>query len=170
MRRVPSWIWSLVGASMTALMLAAIIYFSKNEVWISVVFTTATFCIAIKSFFDYKKGQTRTLADSIGRNTALIMGYALLSILSGKAPAFHSESVPPRTAKVLVLLIPRKFRENLLGDLEEEFNEIFVPQYGLKAAKRLYWWHATYALLEFVLAGCGKMNSGTEVSPDFVIL
>jgi hypothetical protein len=45
----------------------------------------------------------------------------------------------PSTARFLLLLIPRKYRENLVGDLEEEFATIVFPQYGPRRAQLWYW-------------------------------
>lgn len=47
---------------------------------------------------------------------------------------------PPRTAKFLLLMVPKRDREYLIGDLEEEFQTILLPEYGLRAARLWYWW------------------------------
>lgn len=57
---------------------------------------------------------------------------------------------PPKSAKFLLLMIPKKMRENLVGDLEEEFHDIMVPEFGLKAAQRWYRWQVAYTLLAFI--------------------
>jgi hypothetical protein len=45
----------------------------------------------------------------------------------------------PSSARLLLLLIPRKVRENLVGDLEEEFLTRVLPNYGLTLARKWYW-------------------------------
>lgn len=37
---------------------------------------------------------------------------------------------PPRSAQFALLLIPKRNREHLIGDLEEEYRTIVLPQYG----------------------------------------
>jgi hypothetical protein len=45
----------------------------------------------------------------------------------------------PHVGQYLLLLLPKKFRENLVGDLEEEYRTIVLPQYGPPKAKLWYW-------------------------------
>lgn len=52
----------------------------------------------------------------------------------------------PAAAKFLLLLIPKKNREGLLGDLEEEYHTIVLPEYGLWAARRWYWWQVCISI------------------------
>jgi hypothetical protein len=48
---------------------------------------------------------------------------------------------PPSSAKfLLLLLIPRHNREHLVGDLEEEFATVVLPEYGERRARFWYWW------------------------------
>jgi hypothetical protein len=47
---------------------------------------------------------------------------------------------PPRWARFIALMIPRQHREHLLGDLEEEFYTVLVPEFGNFTAKLWYWW------------------------------
>jgi hypothetical protein len=53
---------------------------------------------------------------------------------------------PPRQAIFLLLLLPKKNREHLIGDLEEEFRTIVFPRYGRSLAIVWYWWHVTITL------------------------
>lgn len=57
----------------------------------------------------------------------------------------------PRRAQYLLLLVPHKNREFILGDLEEEFRTILLPQYGLRKAQAYYWWHTFGSLAPFIL-------------------
>ena len=45
----------------------------------------------------------------------------------------------PRTARFLLLLTPKSYREGLVGDLEEEFHTIVLPRYGGRLAQLWYW-------------------------------
>lgn len=65
---------------------------------------------------------------------------------------------PPRTAKFLLLLIPKKNREGILGDLEEEYRTILLPEYGLRLARFYYWWHSLLTGASFLLAGLQSLS------------
>jgi hypothetical protein len=47
---------------------------------------------------------------------------------------------PPGSAKFLLLLMPKKDRGSLLGDLEEEYRTYVLPEYGPAKARWWYWW------------------------------
>ena len=63
-----------------------------------------------------------------------------------------STASPPKTARFLLLLIPRRHRENLVGDLEEEFATILVPSYGFTKARFWYWWQVAMSICPLVWA------------------
>jgi hypothetical protein len=50
-------------------------------------------------------------------------------------PAFR----PPAGAQYLLLLLPKKYREGLLGDLEEEYRTVVLPRHGQIMAQFYYW-------------------------------
>jgi len=52
----------------------------------------------------------------------------------GAAPA------PPKSAKFILLLLPKQNREHLIGDLEEEYSTVVLPEYGERKAQFWYWW------------------------------
>jgi hypothetical protein len=56
----------------------------------------------------------------------------------------------PSSARLLLLLIPRKVRENLVGDLEEEFLTKVLPNYGLTLARKWYWQQVITSLCPIV--------------------
>ena len=56
----------------------------------------------------------------------------------------------PSSARLLLLLIPRKVRENLVGDLEEEFLTRVLPNYGLTLARKWYWQQVITSLCPIV--------------------
>lgn len=69
---------------------------------------------------------------------------------SGRA---HQESThPPRSAKFLLLLIPRPNREHLIGDLEEEYAQIVLPEFGPRKARLWYWWQVLASLTPLLWA------------------
>jgi hypothetical protein len=75
-------------------------------------------------------------------------GFAILSSLRFRPRRLYAVSAaqePPRAARFLMLLIPPRNREGMMGDLEEEFRAILLPQYGLRLAQFYYWWHAIIA-------------------------
>lgn len=62
-------------------------------------------------------------------------------IHSGKLP-----DSPPAGAKFILLLIPKRNREHLIGDLEEEYRTILVPEYGVRKARTWYWWQVAISI------------------------
>jgi hypothetical protein len=60
---------------------------------------------------------------------------------SGKLP-----SSPPAAAKFILLLIPKRHREHLIGDLEEEYTMMLLPEYGVKRARLWYWWQVAISV------------------------
>jgi hypothetical protein len=58
----------------------------------------------------------------------------------------QAEGAPPRSAKLILLLIPIRDREHLAGDLEEEYREIVLPQYGAGRACLWYWWQVAASI------------------------
>lgn len=65
---------------------------------------------------------------------------------------------PPRGAKFLLLLVPKNHREVALGDLEEEYRTVLLPEYGAHWARFYYWWHALISLGFFVLGSLQKLS------------
>lgn len=86
--------------------------------------------------------------------TEVVLDYELAQRIQAK----HLESQqPPSHAKFLLLLIPKKYREYLVGDLEEEFRTVTVVDYGPTVARFLYWWQVVLALLEALVALVGAL-------------
>lgn len=59
-------------------------------------------------------------------------------------------SAPPKAATFILLLIPKRHREYLIGDMEEEYARIVLPQYGSARAKLWYWWHVVISIWPFL--------------------
>jgi hypothetical protein len=57
------------------------------------------------------------------------------------------DSRPPAGAQYLLLLLPKKNREALLGDLEEEYRTVVFPRYGPLWAKVYYWVQVLWSFL-----------------------
>jgi len=57
---------------------------------------------------------------------------------------------PPLAAQYLLLIVPRKYRDNLVGDLEEEYL-LLLPTYGRRWTDRWYWWQVGAAFGRFLL-------------------
>jgi hypothetical protein len=50
---------------------------------------------------------------------------------------------PPRRAELLLhYVLPRARRVEVLGDLEEDYQQEWLPKYGPHHARRMYWRHA----------------------------
>ena len=60
---------------------------------------------------------------------------------------FASEAArPPKSAHFVLLLVPKKDREHLIGDLEEEYRTNILPEYGKFWARVWYWVQAIQAI------------------------
>lgn len=57
-----------------------------------------------------------------------------------------ARSHPPRSAQFALLLIPKRNREHLVGDLEEEYRTIVLPQFGRFLARCWYFEQVTIAI------------------------
>jgi DNA-binding CsgD family transcriptional regulator len=59
----------------------------------------------------------------------------------------------PKSAKfLLLLLVPRSSREHLVGDLEEEYRTVVLPQYGARKARLWYWWQVISSVVPVLWA------------------
>lgn len=56
-------------------------------------------------------------------------------------------AVPPENMEfILHILLSRKNRKHIIGDLEEAFHDIILPKYGAKRARQWYRWQALRAV------------------------
>lgn len=74
----------------------------------------------------------------VGLSAISIYLKAVLGAL--RTVATHDPAKPPTTAKFILLLVPTRDREHLVGDLEEEYRTIVLPEYGVRMARFWYWW------------------------------
>jgi hypothetical protein len=97
------------------------------------------------------QGVAGAIGVALGSAVAVSAGGELIKLYFSKKaktiPVFNKETTkalppsntPPKTAEYLLyLIVPRKNRDALLGDLQEDFNEV-QAKFGLKHAKIHYW-------------------------------
>ncbi|HLQ24958.1 MAG TPA: hypothetical protein VK138_03665 [Acidiferrobacterales bacterium] len=59
----------------------------------------------------------------------------------------RTENQPPMSAeKLLYLALPKRLRDSLIGDLEEEFTTQILPKFGPSFAKVWYWKQAAWSV------------------------
>ena len=95
-----------------------------------------------------------TATVTLGLEAAIIGAHhgAQQALDLGSRPEELKEAVnPPQSAELLLHLMPKRDREYILGDLEEDFRTDFLPKFGPEKARRLYWWHAVRSVLAVVL-------------------
>jgi len=72
--------------------------------------------------------------------------------LDALAHPASSATSPPKAAKFIVLLVPKRHREHLIGDLEEEYITIVLPEYGATKARLWYWWQVAISVVPLLWA------------------
>jgi hypothetical protein len=70
-------------------------------------------------------------------------------------PELDSNAPPPRAAKFLLLLLPPRNRDCIIGDLEEEYRTVLLREYGEQLARFYYWWHVILACVSSILGVIG---------------
>lgn len=65
-------------------------------------------------------------------------------------------TVPPSAEKLLYLLLPKKKRDDVIGDLEEEYEKV-VRKFGYSFARRWYWFQASTSILSMTAEHWKKM-------------
>jgi len=90
---------------------------------------------------------------TLGVSLALVCGFMVVATVilpaadvSGRKPPANLSNCPPRCARFLLLLVPKRNREYLLGDLEEEYLTIVLPEYGDRLARLWYWWQVAISI------------------------
>jgi hypothetical protein len=81
---------------------------------------------------------------TLGRNL-----LSRLLALTGPSASKACED-PPCVAVFFLLLAPKKYREHLLGDLEEEYRTVVLPRFGLRRARFWFWWQVCISLTPLV--------------------
>ncbi len=70
------------------------------------------------------------------------------------------DSGPPASAQYVLLLLPKKYRDDLLRELNEEYRTIVRPQYGPIWAGVYYWTQVLYSLLSIICRFVGRIPWG----------
>ncbi len=68
----------------------------------------------------------------------------------GSAMAGDIVLEPPKLAEFLMLLLPMKYREGLVGDAEEEYWTRSLPRLGARRAHLIFWTQMIHAWLIFL--------------------
>lgn len=85
-------------------------------------------------------------------------------ILTKMEFAIHSgklDTSPPATAKFILLLVPKRNREHVIGDLEEEYRTILLPEYGVRKARNWYRWQVVMSIVPLLWA---QMKRGSVIA------
>lgn len=105
--------------------------------------TERVFTITTKTPF---KNVEKVLAALAAGETKLPMVDEAHGSVSGKEPIPR----PPEAAeKLLYFVLPKRHREAILGDLEEDFPKV-CQKFGSRSAMRWYWWHVIGSVLGHV--------------------
>ncbi len=75
-------------------------------------------------------------------------------------PGINSD--PPASAQYVLLLLPKKYRDGLLRELNEEYRTIVLPQYGPAWARVYYWAQVLYSLLSIICRLLGRIAVGSS--------
>ena len=73
------------------------------------------------------------------------------------SPKFLQGQVFLRSAQFALLLIPKRNREHLIGDLEEEYRTLVLPQYGQFWAGLWYWAQTSWAIGPYLWMGVKRL-------------
>lgn len=107
---------------------------------------------------DRKIGVAHQVIQSIALTRKLIFHMSTLMLLGlGVRRTMIDADQPPHAAKFLLLLVPLRNREGIIGDLEEEYRTILVPEYGHPLAKFYYWWHVILTCVSSIAGAIGGL-------------
>lgn len=87
---------------------------------------------------EFNKTKVRRVAVTQG-NLKRAMKLAQLLAASGEARNHKDSSFSKNAEKIMYFVLPKHQRESILGDLEEEYNTIILPKFGLRTARLWYW-------------------------------
>lgn len=108
--------------------------------------------IAMKEYAANMSGAGEQAAPSSESSPLVLTESVIATILASdnRLDPFKKSS-PPRVAQFALLLIPKRNREHLIGDMEEEYRTIALPQYGLFWARFWYWEQTAIAVGRYLL-------------------
>jgi hypothetical protein len=92
--------------------------------------------------------------------------HVVLRNLSSRNVSLHhlhsglirEESRPPDAAKFILLLMPKIYRDCLIGDLEEEYRSV-LHKYGARKARLWYWVQVTWSVMPVLWDQVKKLGS-----------
>lgn len=76
------------------------------------------------------------------------------------SPMVHTSAPPTppqRATKFLYFFLPNRLRENVIGDLAEEFSEKMLPKLGPTGARWWFWKEAIFAIVALAFSGLIKI-------------
>jgi hypothetical protein len=99
---------------------------------------------------DRERVQQRADRHPEGLTTAATAGNASPDGVNKNEPSTGKSrrgAEPPRVAHyALYLFVPRKTRDNLIGDLVEKYREVMLPVFGRRRADFWFWWQAVRSM------------------------
>jgi hypothetical protein len=88
----------------------------------------------------YQEKPDGGLTENLGRTEHLLIeANNLLQQMLDEADSAVDDTVPELGQKLLPFLLPRKLRDNVAGDLAQDFQG-YVAKFGRTYAVRWYWW------------------------------
>lgn len=102
----------------------------------------------VNTFFD-----TGELAAAPPERSPLVLTESVVAttLASDNQADPFKKSSPPQVAQFALLLIPKRNREHLIGDMEEEYRTIALPKYGRFLACAWYWEQTAIAVGRYLL-------------------
>lgn len=95
---------------------------------------------------------------------AATLGYMAARVAYGSKPKVKK---PKAVEQCMIFLLPRDCRDEIMGDLEEDYRVNIVPKLGKKIARRWYWfqairtiWHYNGLTARIIRLVEGIRNSG----------
>jgi hypothetical protein len=86
--------------------------------------------------------QERDVAGSVNVSVTIGTGHVQVGPIEADRASTPPAPPPPSSAERLACyLLPKRRREDILGDLEEDYRATFLPKFGPREARRMYWSH-----------------------------
>jgi hypothetical protein len=87
----------------------------------------------------FGSGKAAAFVEVAGETGGVARPWRTLNCSGSRSKPWPLALDPPQIADLLVSLIPVKHRENLVGDLEDDYWNRFIPRHGPRRARALYW-------------------------------
>lgn len=100
--------------------------------------------------------------DTVGTVSKVHSSYVKLDAHLELPRGRHANELPPRSGEFILLLLPKAYRGSLVGDLEEEYRTILLPEHGRARATFWYWAQVASALASW-LWDLAKKFLGIEI-------